>query len=552
MISIFKKISAGFLTLGFFIAVLPLPAQAQEAVSYTVSPTIFDMTANPGQVFRSTVRIINTNKFELHVYVDLNNFTPKGEDGVPVFTTIQKSPDGQTTFAEWIDTEHELVIGAEQTVELPLTITVPDGASPGGHFAAIMISTKPPLGESGKTQVQTAQTISSLFFMRVTGDVKENSAIRSFRTSSYFLSKPEATFEIRIENKGNVHVQPQGEIKIYNMWGQERGTIPVNQQTLFGNVLPNSVRKYAFTWSSEWSVSDMGRYTAVATLAYGVDTRQFMTADTAFWIIPWKFLLLVIGIVGGFIALISWAIKLYVRRMLALAGVSPGSIQRQIAEAVSEAPAKDKRGKKTVEEVKEKTRRVTAPIGAGILDLRSRLKGKSNITARLETVISFIRLYWKFFTVLAATIIFVTLLVWFFKGAYAPGRAYQVTMKGAGGDITLVNASNPSNTLQKSRDASSINNSAAEAISIVNRSGDESLTKAVVQKLSDKDFKIASTSSDFGSIDVKTVIVYSPADANKALEISKLLNNALLSAYSDGDLRSGIVIYIGKDAATVK
>ena len=552
MISTFKKISAGLFTLGFFIVALPVPVQAQEAVSYTVSPTIFDMTANPGQVFRSTVRIINTNKFELHVYVDLNNFTPKGEDGVPVFTTIQKSPDGQTTFAEWIDTEHELVIGAEQTVELPLTITVPDAASPGGHFAAIMISTKPPVGESGKTQVQTAQTISSLFFMRVTGDVKENSAIRSFRTSSYFLSKPEATFEIRIENKGNVHVQPQGEIKIYNMWGQERGTIPVNQQTLFGNVLPNSVRKYAFTWSSEWSVSDMGRYTAVATLAYGVDTRQFMTADTAFWIIPWKFLLLVIGIVGGFIALVSWAIKLYVRRMLALAGVSPGSIQRQIAEAVSEVPAKNKRAKKTVEDVKEKTKRVTAPIGAGILDLRSRLKGKPNIKARLETMISFMRLYWKFFTILTATIIFITLLVLFLKGAYAPARAYQVTMKGVGGDITLVNAPNPSDTLQKSRDTSTVSVSAAETISIVNRSGDESLTKAVVQKLSEKNFKIATTSSDFGSIDVKTVIVYSPVDANKALEISKLLNNALLSAYSDGDLSNGIVIYIGKDAATVK
>lgn len=552
MTSIFKKISISLFSLGFLIAVLPFPAYAQEAVSYTVSPTIFDITANPGQVFRSTVRIINTNKFELHVYVELNNFTPKGEDGVPVFAPIQKSTYGQTTFAEWIDTDHELIIGAEQTVELPLTITLPENASPGGHFAAIMISTKPPAGESGKTQVQTAQTISSLFFMRVTGDVKEDSVIRSFRTSSYFLSKPEATFEIRIENKGNVHVQPQGEIKIYNMWGQERGTIPVNQQTLFGNVLPNSVRKFAFTWSSEWSISDMGRYTAVATLAYGVDTRQFLTADTAFWIIPWKFLLLVTVVVGGFIALISWAIKLYVRRMLALAGVSPGSIQRQIAEAVSESPAKSKRGKKTVEEVKEKTKRMTAPIGAGILDLRSRLKGKSNLKARLETMISFVRLYWKFFVVLVAILVFISLVVLFFKGAFATDRAYQVTIKDPAGDITIANVKNSEDTAKDGQNNNTTRGSDIDSISIINRSGDESLTDAVVQKLSKTNFKVASSSLDFGSLEVKTIIVYSPAQANKALEISKLLNNALLSAYSGGDINKGIVIYIGKDAATVK
>ena len=31
-----------------------------------------------------------------------------------------------------------------------------------------------------------------------------------------------------------MHIQPQGDIKIFNMWGQERGVIPVNRQTMFG------------------------------------------------------------------------------------------------------------------------------------------------------------------------------------------------------------------------------------------------------------------------------------------------------------------------------
>jgi LytR cell envelope-related transcriptional attenuator len=548
MISTLQKISAGFALLVTLVCAVPFSAQAQEAISYTVSPTIYDMTANPGQAFRSTLRIINTNSFELHVYVEMNNFVPKGEDGVPQFLPATKDSADQTTLAQWVDVDKELIIGAEQTVELPFTINVPADASPGGHFAAIMVGTKPPVDDKKENRVQTSQTISSLMFLRVTGDINESSSIRSFRTSSYILSKPEATFEIRVENKGNVHLQPQGEIKIFNMWGQERGVIPINQQSMFGNVLPNSVRKFSFTWSSEWSFSDIGRYTAVATLAYGVDKRQFMTADTAFWIIPWKILLTIILVVGGFIALVSWAIKAYVRRMLALAGVTPGSRVQAIAEAV---PPVKKRGrpKKSVEAVKETTKLITAPIGAGILDLRNKLSGKETLKARLVTSWEFVKQYWKFFAVLGAMIVFVILLTLFLKGAYGPGNDYKVKMHANGQEVT-VSTGTQGNSATPADEAT---DKATDAkITIVNRSGDESLTQKISDVLNQHGYAIGTTTNDFGSLEEKTVVVYDPADAQGAMAVSKLLGNALLSAYTDTAEHKGVLVYIGKDAKTVE
>lgn len=529
---------------------LPILVHAQNAVSYTISPTIYDMTANPGQVFKSTVRIINTNSFELKVYIDVNNFIPKEEEGVPQFIPIDKSTSEQSTFAEWITSDKELVIPPEQTLELPFTITVPQNAAPGGHYAAIMISTKPLVDENNKTKVQTAQSISSLLFMRVTGDITENSTVRSFRTSHYLLSKPEATFELRIENKGNVHVQPQGEIKIFNMWGKERGVIPVNQQTLFGNVLPNSVRKYAFTWSSEWSITDIGRYTAVATLAYGVDTRQFMTADTAFWIIPWKFLLTIIVVVGGFIALVSWAIKLYVRRMLALAGVTPGARPAPIPpEPIIEAEKKTKKGaaKEPKETVKEKTKRMAAPIEAGILDLRGQLDQKSTFKGRLQALGQFVRQYWQFFSVALAVIIFLILVVLFFKGAFATNRDYQVVIQSQGKNITITPDATTNTTTPKPE---KIVASSTVVVSIVNRSGDSALTEKVRSILQEHNYSIGTTSEEQSEPTERTVIVYSVADAERATELSVLLQNALLSAYADSESSSGIVVYIGKDLAT--
>ena len=551
MISIFQRLNK--LLLLAVVLLAPLPALAQEAISYTISPAIFDMTANPGQIFSSTLRIINTNPYELHVYVERNNFLPKGEEGVPEFIAPDETDAVKNTFAEWINTERELIIAPEQTIELPFQIILPPDAAPGGHFAALMISTRPPEDPGKQSKVKTAQTISALLFMRVTGDINENSSVRSFRTSSYFLSKPEATFELRIENKGNVHVQPQGEIKIFNMWGKERGKIPVNQYTLFGNVLPNSVRKFAFTWSSEWSITDIGRYTAVATLAYGVDTRQTMYADTAFWIIPWKFLLTIILVVGGFIALMTWAIKAYVKRVLLLAGVRPGAVPVTAPTEPDPIPVTGKRTKsaalKKGSTVKEKTKRAAAPLEAGILDLRGRLQNKRTLKERVVVLGTFVRQYWKFFAVALTAIIFLVLVILFFKGAFQPTRDFDVTIKSQGQNIKLENAPtlDAPGTAPVSEAASS---TATTSVSLVNRSGNDALLDEVRQTLAESEIGIASTSTDVASVEEKTVIVYPPSAAPLALRLSQLLGNALLSAYSDGSAGQGIVIYIGEDQKT--
>ncbi len=512
------------------LGVAPLSLHAQDAVTFSVSPTIFDMTANPNQNWQSTLRVINVNAFELKVYIDVANFVPKGEGGVPQFIPLSESASEQAIFAQWVTTLKEVTIPPEQTVEIPIKIQVPSDASPGGHYAAVMVSTRPPDSGEKTNKVQTSQIISSLIFLRVTGDISENSSVRSFRTANYFISRPETDFEIRIENKGNVHVQPQGEIKIFNMWGQERGVVPINQQTLFGNVLPNSVRKYSFSWKSEWSITDIGRYTAVATMAYGVDTRQFMTADTAFWVIPWKILLVIFSVIGGFIALVSWAIRLYVKKMLMLAGVAASPV-------AAPSPSVIKKSTK---------HRLAAPIEAGILDLRTRLKDSNSFTAFFKTLSIFVRAYWKFFVVALAIIIFVALVVWFLKGAFTPERDYEVVIKGEGSKITVDSRDSMSNP-----DATPLVVGKGESVSLVNRSGNDEAILLATQSLTAAGFKIGTSSNETGSTEEKTVVVYSPDVSDVALAVSKILDNALLSAFTTtASSTKEIVVYLGTDVLT--
>jgi hypothetical protein len=305
---------------GLFPAVL----QAQDALSISISPTLYEMSASPGQEWSSSVKIINSNPYELVISADVVNFAPVGEGGQGTFIPIFTSEEEGQTFAEWISiSDSSITIPPEQTVQVPFSIKVPIDAPPGGHSAAILVGNKSDATVNDATKVKTAQVVSSLVFLRVAGDITEKGSIREFVTEKSVYETPEVTFNLRFENSGNVHLQPRGDIKILNMWGQERGFIPVNKQSLFGNVLPESIRRYVFTWSGEWSLADMGRYTAVATLAYGESDQQFTSGETHFWVIPWRALLVLVLTLVSFIWLFTWLTKLYIRKMLHMAGVSP-------------------------------------------------------------------------------------------------------------------------------------------------------------------------------------------------------------------------------------
>ncbi len=534
MTFIFQK-SRFFLTLLAAIAsFLPSVVLAQEGLAFSVSPTIYDMTANPGQMWQSTVRIINPNSYDLALTVIPNNFIPKDEDGVPQFVPIGEPTVQKETLAEWIQIESEVTIKAEQTLELPFLIKVPEGAAPGGHYAALMISTKP-AKPSENGQVQTSQVISALVFLRVTGDITEQAAIRSFRTADYFLSKPETTFEVRIENKGNVHMQPQGEIKIYNMWGSERGTIPINQQTMLGNVLPESVRKFAFEWSSEWSISDIGRYTAKVTLAYGKEERQFLSSDTAFWIIPWKILLTLVLVIGGLLSVVTWAIKLYVRRVLSLAGVAPAELTPR-----QPLPVKEQKPKRTKTAIQAKD--IAAPIEVSILDLRSKLKAAPGPWFKnLSVYMQFIRTYWKFFTGLCAALLLVGILSWLAIGAIRGEVKYEVSDVASGEIIASSDLDAP------------LQNGLGTQVTLVNRTTDMELITQVADIVTKAGFIVATTSSESGAPEEKTVIVYNPDVSKQAVLLSRTLNNALLSSFTTAATSSEkLVVYVGKDALQSK
>jgi hypothetical protein len=513
-------------------------AHAQNAgLSLSVTPTLFQMSAVPEQTWQSGVKVINSNPFPLTIYAQVVNFAPQGESGEGKFIPVFETATEGTTLAEWITIAREpITIAPEETQTIPFSVSVPKNAAPGGHFSAILIGTKPPESK-GKIRVSTSQVVTSLFFVRIAGDVLEEGSIREFRTTERFVQTPHADFEVRFENKGNVHLQPQGDIVITNMWGKERGVVPINSQTHFGNVLPKSIRKFEFSWKGEESFADIGRYKAVLTLGYGTDEKKFETSTLYFYVVPVKATAIFLGSLLAFVLLVRWSITAYVRRMLLLSGIDPGTSASNSSRFIREGDVR----------ILKKSE-MRAPITAGVSDFKASLRSATALLPRLRAVFGFIKLYHIFFIYVVCITALLGLIVYFILSARTDTRDYEITIENPDATVSLSSEDVLYNEQKDAAQKQSPSNTEQQfTLTLVNSSSVPGAAAKLATELEAMGYTIAELESDFSKVKEKTVIVYSGDTQDDAFALSKILGGALLSAQpASASSTSEIFVYIGE------
>lgn len=294
----FKKIFL-VLGIGLLYATVPLPAHA-----LTASPIKIELSADPGKTVTSQFKLYNEGKTTETFYVLAQNFEAKGEDGTP---TLVSGTDG---LAGWIEPISSVTIGPKEYKTIPLAITVPKSAEPGGYFAAILSSTVPPVSKDNQNVLLEGQ-VGTLVLLQVNGSFQQGAHILEFGTTAktkWFTSLP-VEFYYRFQNAGASYEKPIGDVVIKNIFGGTTKAIPTNPDR--GNVLPKSIRKFTTTWFGpdenaefpkgffnqvkyEWNNFALGRYTANLNLVYGTSTDQTALAHTTIWIFPWQLILTVL------------------------------------------------------------------------------------------------------------------------------------------------------------------------------------------------------------------------------------------------------------------
>ena len=81
---------------------VPGIAAAQESLSLSVTPPLFQLQAVQNQTWQSSIKVINTNAFPLTIYADPVNFAPTGEQGQGRFIPIINNETENGTLAEWV------------------------------------------------------------------------------------------------------------------------------------------------------------------------------------------------------------------------------------------------------------------------------------------------------------------------------------------------------------------------------------------------------------------------------------------------------------------
>ncbi len=179
---------------------------------------------------------------------------------------------------------------------IPVTITVPADAEPGGLYGSVLVSTVSKEAQSDVSQGTAPQSaiiarIGTLFFITIPGEIQKDGVLKEFGTltkEKLFQSGP-IKFGILFENKGAIHLTPYGEVRIQNILGEEVGMMTLEPWF----VLPKSTRLREVTWERDFL---FGRYTATAHINRSYD-NVIDTISYSFWVLPWNLLALGFGVI---------------------------------------------------------------------------------------------------------------------------------------------------------------------------------------------------------------------------------------------------------------
>lgn len=299
-----------------FILGRPVLAQDAGALKLSITPPLFKINMDPGETWSSTIKLVNNNTFPVTVYAEVLDFKSGAAGGVEF---IKDSAGGvnKGSLSGWVEINREpVIIEPLQSVELPFFIKLPADASPGGHYAAILAGSKPPEGKAEGSEIKISSLLASLLLVRVSGAVVEQGEIREFSVDKNWSGDLSTKLKVVFMNTGNTHLQPAGEIKITNMWGEQRAVIKIDKKSSFGNVLPNSAKEWEFEWLGESAIMDAGRLRAEAVLGYGEEATQTDARALYFWAFALKPTAIVLGIIIFLLLIIVLLIRRYINKSM--------------------------------------------------------------------------------------------------------------------------------------------------------------------------------------------------------------------------------------------
>lgn len=270
-----------------------------------IGPGMSEIEVKPGQSVVVEISVSNriSDNRDFEITVEDMAGSADGSRSVELLGN-QRGPYSLKDYITFPSNRFELDLG--ERARIPVTISIPPDAEPGGFYGSVLISTVQT--EEVEDPTATARSpivarIGTLFFVTVPGEVDRAGETKelSLIDKKWWYEKGPIGLSILYENTGSVHLNPYGELRIKNLFGEEVGFVEL--EPWFS--LPKSLRTKEVTWDRELL---FGRYKATVLINRGyddiVDERSVV-----FWVLPWK----VVGGVFVVLFIIIFSIRFFFR-----------------------------------------------------------------------------------------------------------------------------------------------------------------------------------------------------------------------------------------------
>lgn len=310
----------------FFAIVVTASIFTPTANAITLIPASLDLELIPGQAVDRVIKLFNETSNTVELYTEVVNFTVKDDTGQPSFDFTSE----RVGLSAWIQVEKgPIIIESGKREEVPVIISPPLNADPGGYYAALFFVSAPP----EKKQVKIVSKIGTLVLANVDGEVLKQGAISEFivEDGRKMFNHLPTDFTGWFKNLGNVHLKPTGYIKINNLFGKTVDLIEFNPS--HGVTMPEVTRKYNIIWkkgtvnnisgnmwlkfwkecSNEKNNFGFGKYTAYLNVVTGTKGMVSDNLKVTFWVLPWRVLLIWFLVIMIGVFLLVYSLKKYNR-----------------------------------------------------------------------------------------------------------------------------------------------------------------------------------------------------------------------------------------------
>ena len=209
-----------------------------------VKPFLNDIVMEAGSVHEFTIEVSNQESFIELITFRAQAFEAGNIEGVPEFINNENALP-----VRWFKVpSNEIVLEPGETKLIPISITTPPDAQPGGYYAAVFAKTRP----AENATIGNSNEVGVLHFITIEGEMRTTREISEFNAQPKTIVGFPVELSFSMNNTGSIHTTPQGIISITNLFTKTKHVVTVNDD--LNKVLPRSHRTITQYWkeNSKW------------------------------------------------------------------------------------------------------------------------------------------------------------------------------------------------------------------------------------------------------------------------------------------------------------